>query len=115
MKDHNDHLAVIWASGDPDVAEKVCLMYTHNAHLQHWFQEVRLVVWGPSAKLLTENDSLQNQIRDMLNNGLTVEACATCASMYGITDQLHQLGIDVRPMGVPLTSYLKDGWKVLTF
>jgi len=48
-------LCVVWSSGDPGVAKNVCLMYAHNAKRRGWFDEVHLIVWGPSDKLLTEN------------------------------------------------------------
>ena len=108
-------LAVVWTSADPEVAEKVCFMYTHNAKLQSWFDEVVLIVWGPSAKLLSENKDLQAQIKLMIADGIKVEACIACANMYGVADQLAALGIDVKGMGSVLSGYLKDDWKVLTF
>jgi hypothetical protein len=108
-------LAVLWTSGDPEVAEKVCFMYTSNAKKQRWFNEVTLIVWGPSAKLLSENKSLQEYVKSMQENGVKVEACVHCANMYGVADRLKEMNIDVKGMGVPLTGYLKEGWKVLTF
>ena len=108
-------LAVIWTSGDPEVAEKVCFMYAYNAHLHLWFDEVVLIVWGPSAKLLTENEALQAKVKEMLAAGVKVEACVACANMYGVADQLAAMGIEVKPMGPVLTVYLKENWKVLTF
>ena len=38
-----------------------------------------------------------------------------CADSYGVSDELRKMGIDVKPMGKPLTEMLKQGWKVLTF
>jgi len=108
-------LAVVWTSGDPEVAEKVCFMYTHNACLQSWFDEVVLIVWRPSAKLLSENKVLQEWIIQMITDGVKVEACVVCANMYGVADQLTALGIEVKAMGPVLTVYLKENWKVLTF
>jgi len=113
--DENSKLAVLWTSGDPDVAEKVCFMYTLNAKKQGWFDEVVLIVWGPSAKLLSENTALQEYVKKMQDAGVRVEACVSCANMYGIADNLREMKIDVKGMGVPLTNYLKNGWKVLTF
>lgn len=108
-------LAVLWTSADPEVAEKVCFMYTLNAKKQAWFDLVVLIVWGPSAKLLTENPALQAEIKKMQDAGVRIEACLACANMYGIADKLKGMNIDVKYMGVSLTNYLKDGWKVLTF
>ena len=108
-------LAVVWSSGDPEVAHKVCFMYTHNAKLRGWFDEVTLIVWGPSSKLLTEDASLQEKIKAMAADGVTLTACLACADMYGVSDKLRALGVDVKYMGVPLTEMLQGGWKVLTF
>jgi len=108
-------LAVVWTSSDPEVAEKVCFMYTQNAKLKGWFDEVVLVVWGPSAKLLSKNKVLQESVKQMIADGVKVEACVACANMYGVADQLAAMGIEVKPMGPVLTDYLKENWKVLTF
>ena len=111
--DNSDKLAVLWSSGDPDVAEKMCFMYTYNSKRYDWFNEVVLIVWGPSAKLLTENEMLQNYLKKMQEAGVKVEACVTCAKMYGVDEKLREMGIDVKGMGVPLTNYLKEGWQTL--
>lgn len=115
MENNSNKLAVLWTSGDPEVAEKVCFMYTHNAKKQGWFDEVVLIIWGPSSKLLTENKMLQEYVKKMMDAGIKVEACVHCARMYGVDKQLAEMDIDVKPMGVPLTNYLKDGWKTLSF
>ncbi len=114
MEDNSNKLAVLWTSGDPDVAEKMGFMYTYNAKKQGWFNEVVLIVWGPSAKLLSENKMLQDYVKKMQEAGVKVEACTACAKMYGVDKQLTEMGIDVKGMGVPLTNYLKEGWKTIT-
>ena len=108
-------LCVVWSSGDPGVAKNVCFMYTHNAKRAGWFGVVHLVVWGPSAKLLAENEELQNEVKAMQKTGVVVEACVACAKNYGVVDALKKLDIDVKPMGQPLTERLKGPWQVLTF
>lgn len=110
-----DKLVVVWTSGDPYVAERVALMYTHAAKSAGWFKEVTLIVWGPSAKLISENIKLQEEVRAMQKDGVVVEACIACANAYGVTEDLRKLGYDVKGMGKPLTDYLKSGAKVLTF
>ena len=108
-------LVVLWTSGDPEVAHKVCLMYTHAAGKNKWFDEVRLVVWGPSARLLAADKDLQAKIKTMMGDGIKLEACVACASSYGVSDTLRELGIEVKGMGKPLSNYIQQGWKVLTF
>jgi len=108
-------LAVLWTSGDPEVATKVAFMYTLNAKRQGWFDEVRLIVWGPSAKLLSQNAELQEAVVGMAEEGVEVVACQACADSYGVSEILGGLGIEVKYMGQPLTEMLKGDWKVITF
>jgi hypothetical protein len=115
MESKKEKLAVLWASGDRDVAEKSCLMYTHAAKRNGWFDEVVLIVWGSSSRLLAEDEALQEKIKSMMADGVILEACIACSNALGVTEDLQELGIDVKGMGVPLTNYLKNGYHVLTY
>jgi hypothetical protein len=108
-------LCVVWTSGDPEVATNVCFMYTGNAKKRGWFDEVRLVVWGPSARLLAGSKELQTELQAMQKAGVVTEACVACARNYGVVEALQNLKIDVKPMGAPLSERLKADWKVITF
>lgn len=110
-----DTLVVLWTSADPQVAEKVALMYTHAAAKNEWFKKVILIVWGPSANLLAHHNDLQSKITSMISDGIKVQACVVCANSYGVSDRLNELGIEVIGMGKPLTGYLKRGYSQLTF
>lgn len=114
MENKKSKLAVLWTSDDPNLAEKMAFMYTYNAKKQGWFDEVVLVVWGPSAKLLSENKMIQDYVKKMQEAGVVVEACMACARMYDVDEKLLELGIDVKGMGVPLSDYLKEDWKILS-
>jgi hypothetical protein len=111
----SDTLVVLWSSGDPEVAEKACLMYTGAAKKNGWFKEVILIVWGPSEKLLAQNTKLKEKVASMKKDGVIVEACVACSNMYGVTNDLKVCEVDVKGMGVPLTRYLKRGYKIVSF
>jgi hypothetical protein len=111
----SDTLVVLWTSGDIEVAEKIVYMYVYNAKKASWFDEVVFIIWGPSAKLLSENTKLQKELKKMQEIGIRTEACVVCARMYGVDDDLSNLGVDVKGMGKPLSDYLKRGYRVLTF
>jgi len=109
-------LMVVWTSGDPDVADKVCLMYTHAAKAYGWFAEVTLVVWGPSQRLLAGDPTIQAKVKAMQEDGVVVQACVACARKLELVEELEALDIDVKGMGVPLSEALKDPeTQVLTF
>ena len=108
-------LCVLWTSADPDVAKNVCFMYALNAKKAGWFDEVHLVVWGPSARLLAEDKTIQSEMKAMQEVGVVTEACVVCARRYGVDEDLKKLKLDVKPMGKPLSRRLKADWKVITF
>lgn len=109
----SDTLIVLWTSGDPDVALKMVFMYAGTSARVKWWSHVRLIVWGPSAKISAENTEIQEGIAKMLENGVVVDACKACADDYGVSDTLTSLGIDVKYMGKLLTQYLKGNYTVI--
>ena len=111
----SERLVVLWTSGDRDVAMNMVFMYTLNAKLAGWWKDVTFIIWGPSARLLTEDAGLQAELAKMMKAGIVLETCIACAERYGVTGRLRELGVDVKGMGKPLTEYIKEGRTVLTF
>lgn len=113
--DLHNSLVIVWSSQDPDVALNMVFMYCKNSMLKGWWGTVRMVVWGPSAKLLSEDLKLQTELVEMKKVGVEMLACKACADRYGVSEKLEELGCQVIYMGEPLTRYLKEGCMVLTF
>lgn len=111
----NNELAVIWSSSNPDVAKTTVFMYTLNAKCREWWDEVHLIVWGPSAKLLSEDETLQEKVKEMISAGVHVTACRENSDFYDVSDELSDIGVDVKYMGEPVTEMLKNGCKLITF
>lgn len=111
----SDHLAVLWTSGDREVALKMVFMYTLNAKKFEWWDDITFIVWGPSSKLLSEDIELQAEIRKMQDAGIIVKACKACADQYQVSAKLEELGIEVIYMGKELTDYIKGDTKLITF
>ena len=105
---------VVWTSGDREVALKMAFMYTYNCKKFKWMETVRLLVWGPSSKLLTEDKELQEYVKKMKEMGVELYACKGCADLYGISKQLEALGITVQYTGQMLADMQINGWHVLT-
>ncbi len=110
-----DTLVVLWSSGDPEVAEKACLMYTSYAKSRGWFREVILLAWGPSERLMSENEMVKEKIAALQKEGVIIQACVVCANMYSVTDDLKVCSVDVRGTGGLLTKYIKRGYKMISF
>ncbi len=109
-------LAVVWTSNDADVAHRMALMYSGAAARQGWFDEVQLIVWGPSQKLVVADKDVRAAVDRLRESGVAVVACLACADTFGIAEDLREAGLDVRYMGRPLTGYLKSpDWAVMTY
>jgi hypothetical protein len=119
IQDHAEpnRLAIVWTSGDPDVAHRMTLMYANGAKKQGWFDEVRLVIWGPSQRLVVADKDIRAYIERLIEAGVIVQACLACADSYGIADDLRAIsGVEVKYMGQSLSDFLKsDEWHVITF
>ena len=107
-------LVVLWISGDREAALKMAFMYAGNAKKRGWWDNVTLIVWGPSAKLLAGDEGLQEELAKLRQAGVVLEACKACADSFGVSDRLEELGVEVKYMGEPLTGYLKDGFRILS-
>jgi hypothetical protein len=94
-----DHLVIVWTSDDPYTAERMVLMYAHASKTAGWFEEVTLIIWGPSAKMVAENIKIQEKLKAMQDDGVEIRACIVCANMYEVTEDLKAMGFDVQGNG----------------
>ncbi|MDX1295063.1 MAG: DsrE family protein [Sulfurimonadaceae bacterium] len=109
-----DKLLIVWTSGDPEVAKKMVLLYGSVILPRGYWDEAHLMVWGPSAKLLAENEEVQEMLRTVVDTGVKASVCVVCSDDYGVTEQLAALGIEPMHTGELLTEALKSDWKVIT-
>ena len=73
-------------------------------------------MWGSSSKLISVDRESQAHLSKMKDAGVKLAACKKCADMYGVSDDLEKLGIEVKYMGEPLTKFLKNNaCRVITF
>ena len=109
-----DKLNILWTTDNRGTVFNMLTMYAINSKTKGWWQNVNVIIWGASAKLVGTDTQVQTEIIEMLNQGVQIEACKDCCDNFGVTDTLIKLGINVRYMGEPLTEYIKTGQKILT-
>jgi len=107
-------LMVVWTSGDREVAFKMVFMYVYNAKKNGWWEDITLLIWGPSSKLASEDTEIQDSLKQMMEIGVQVIACLACADLCHNTKGLEELGVTVKYTGTDLTSYIKEQ-HVITF
>jgi hypothetical protein len=108
------HLYVLWTNADLITAEKMVFMYTVNSLLKNWWEKVTLIVWGATAKLVSEDENIQKMVKKALEAGVHISACKACADQLGVTETLEKLNIEVKYWGMPLTEILKNEDTLLT-
>lgn len=108
-------LHVLWTTGEKDVALRMIFIYLLDAKGVGWWDEIHLIIWGPSAKLLAGDRMIQREVDMLLQSGIDVEACMGCTEAYGVTEKIKALGINVRYMGEALTEILQGNEKLVVF
>ncbi|NPD47305.1 MULTISPECIES: DsrE family protein [unclassified Lentimicrobium] len=107
-------LNILWTTNNRDTITHMISMYAVNTLKKGLWDEVSIIVWGASVKLLGENEDLQKEVITIMEKGVQIGACRACCDNMGVTDTLEKLGIDVKYMGEPLTEILKQDGKLLT-
>ena len=110
-----DKLLIVWSSGDIEVAKKMVLLYSSVILPRGYWDEAHLMIWGPSAKLLAQNEELQERIKVIKQTGVKLSCCVVCSDDYEVSEKLGSMGIDLIHTGEILTEALKKDWKVVTF
>ncbi len=110
-----DKLLMVWSTAELEVAKKMVLLYSSVILPRGYWDQAHLMIWGPSAKLLAENEELQEMVSKIKETGVELTCCVVCSDEYGVTEELASFGIDMIHTGEILTDALKGDWKVITF
>jgi len=109
-----DSLKVLWHSPDKETALSLALLYTKNAKLRGWWENIEIIIWGGASVLAATDKDVQDEIKDLMHIGIVVKACRGCAIMYGVEEEIAAIGVTVLSMGPQLSEYLKEGYTVLS-
>lgn len=109
-----EKLNILWTTDNKDTVFNMLSMYTTNSIKNNWWNEVNVIIWGASARLVGHDTQVQTEVKEMMARGVHIEACKACSDNLGVTEKLIQLGIHVRYMGNALTDYLKSNDKFIT-
>ena len=97
------------------MAKKMVLLYGSVVLPREYFDEAHLMIWGPSARVLSENSELQAMLKTVQQSGVETSACVVCSDEYGVSAKLESLGVKTMHTGELLTEALQNDWKVITF
>ena len=105
---------ILWTTDNKETALHMVCLYAHNALLKGWMDEVEVLVWGASQRLIAEDAEVRAKVEAMITDGVKVVACLKCADSLEITAPLQTCGIDVHYTGELLSSWINSGESVIS-
>ena len=107
-------LHILWTNADLETSRYMVMMYARNSMLRQWWDGVTVVIWGATARLVAENEFIQDEMRTAAQAGVKFTACVACARQLGVVEKLEALGVEVISWGPPLTEILQNHGPLLT-
>ena len=107
-------LYILWTNADLETARLMVMMYATNSKLNRLWDEVTVILWGPTVRLVAENEMIQGLMQTSVQAGVKFSACISCAHQLGVAEKLEALGIDVIPWVQPFTDILQNKEHLLT-
>ena len=110
----SEKLNILWTNENELTSELMVIMYATNSLKKEFWNEVRVIIWGATAKLVAESKRIQGLIKEAQDEGVEFSACEACATELGVKDIIHKLGIEVKFWGEPLTKLIKEKENLIT-
>jgi len=101
-------LLVIIATGEREKA-LTGLMYARNAMRQGWLEDVKIVFFGPSERLMVQDEQVAEEVKDLALAGETF-ACKAISDREGVSGEVERLGVKVEYVGSIISNLIKDGY-----
>lgn len=108
-----EQLNILWTTNDKETFENMIAMYSLNSMKSNWWDAVNIIIWGGSTRLAGEDEEVQKKLQQLMENGVSVEACKSCADKMKMSSTLKELGITVKYMS-KLTGIIKRKEHLIT-
>ena len=105
---------ILWTTDNKETALHMVCLYAHNALLKGWMDEVEVLVWGASQRLIVEDAEVRAKVEAMIRDGVKVVACLKCADSLEITAPMQTCGIDVHYTGELLSTWINSAESVIS-
>ncbi len=102
-------LLIHWTTDNFDTSLHMVLLYAHNTKKNKLWDEITVLVWGASQKLVKENEQIADEVKKLHSLNVKVIACEHCAAEMNTTDALASCDIDMFKTGKFLTDWIQSG------
>lgn len=104
-----DRLVAIISTGEAAKAH-TGVMYAVNALKHGWFEDVKLIFFGPAEQLLLQDAELRRLLSEYHAQEQRAVACKFIADRDGINEGIDALGVQVEYVGKMIADYIKQGF-----
>ena len=105
---------IIISSTDREVIW-TALLYARSAIAGDWMGSTKVIIWGPSSKIIAEDIELQDDVRQIIYLGERVYVCKACSDKYRASDKLEGLGCDVVYVGEISSEFISEGYPIFNW
>jgi len=91
------------------------LMYAKNTHDNHWFDDVRVVLFGPFERLLAEDEEIRALGAEIFKIIAHPVACDSFAEETVVSDAIKSLGCEINQVGGIISECIRNGYVPLVF
>ena len=101
-------LLIIIATGEKEKAQ-TGMMYARNAIKHRWLDDVKVVFFGPSERLIAEDKNMAKKAQEIAKLSECL-ACKHISDKENLSDNLEKLGIKIEYVGPIISNLIKDGY-----
>ncbi|MCL4478451.1 MAG: hypothetical protein M1381_05030 [Deltaproteobacteria bacterium] len=91
------------------------LVFVQNSLKNGRFEDLKLILFGPSEKLASADQALQSIIADIVSMKGNPIACKAISDMHNIGKELTSLGFKLEYVGDPIGQFINDGYLPMVF
>ncbi len=91
------------------------LMYARNARENRWFDDVRIVLFGPFEHLIAEDKELHDLGLETFKVVARPVACKAFADQLKVSEALKELGCEIEQVGGIISECIRTGYVPLVF
>lgn len=104
----SSRILVIISTGEKEKA-LTGLMYARNTINYGWLDDVRIIFFGPSQKLIVKDEDVRNEAIEIARLGETI-ACKFTSDRDELSGEILGLGVQVEYVGTIIADLLKQGY-----
>lgn len=92
MDDRYSKFNIIWTFDNPGTFKFMVSKLALDTLTQKGCERVQITLWGPTTRLVAEQEQVQRGIRELMDAGVYVVACRASAEEYKVVERLEAFG-----------------------